>query len=76
MRRILVTALDSQPRSLSIRNSSRFEAAAITPLAQACIIEIKCPSGVGENLDRISHLLRRPTTVAMSALDEQILALP
>jgi hypothetical protein len=76
VRRILVSALGNQQRSLSIRSSSRFEAAAITPLAQACIIEIKSPCDVRENLDRISHFLRHSTTVAMSALDEQILALP
>jgi len=62
--------------ALSVSRFATYEAAALGKHAEPCIIEIKSRRDVRESLERFSHLLEQPAPVALTAADEQILALP
>jgi hypothetical protein len=73
VRRIATTSFGN---AASTSRVATFEAAGLSNHAEPCIIEIKSRRDVRESLDRLSHLLQQPAPVAVTAADEQILALP
>jgi len=73
VRRIATTSFGN---AVSTSRVATFEAATLSKHAEPCIIEIKSRGNVRQSLERFSHLRERPAPVALTAADEQILALP
>jgi len=69
-------AIRSFGNASSASRVAAYEAATLSRHAEPCIIEIKNCRAVRDGLERLSHLIRRPAPVALTAADEQILALP